>query len=410
MAVVFARSNNAIDDEFIDDEGTLQFPALPIGDGEPGDESLPPEDGLEYLRRVRKQQQELPAVVRAHHIDPERVGPLSKAATQPMTPDAAPKGSTLAALAAVAAASPPRPPAALRPRKAWQKQLLDEFGTLREQVQRQLGNVASRGAPSASALPDPADTLGWVHWCEGRSGSVRTPSLTLLAQVDQARAIGLLRGVQLALERAASSAAGNDGVGEDEEEEDEGAGLVVTDAPSAALGGWAFAALARIDPHQLDADACATIRGVFSACLRLRNRLAEDLQKVASRADDLSNGKAKTPLKKGDNIVVVDGEHAKRCGVVSAMDPDGDMYVRLKEGPKQPVVLPRASVRRVEDATEAAGGGGDGDAPPSLEVARRHVSVELEGKGRVAALNVLITIAGGFFHQAPREEWEGGGG
>ena len=48
-----------------------------------------------------------------------------------------------------------------------------------------------------------------------------------------------------------------------------------------------------------------------------------------------SNGKAKTPLKKGDNIVVVDGEHAKRCGVVSAMDPDGDMYVRLKEGPKQ---------------------------------------------------------------------------
>jgi len=90
------------------------------------------------------------------------------------------------------------------------------------------------------------------------------------------------------------------------------------------------------------------------------------------------------------------------------------MYVRLKEGPKQPVVLPRASVRRVEDATEAAeqarGGGGDGDAPPSLEVARRHVSVELEGKGRVAALNVLITIAGGFFHQAPREEWEGGGG
>ena len=315
--------------------------------------------------------------------------------------------------------SPPLPPprrrglgGRLRPRKAWQKQLLDEFGTLREQVQRQLGNVASRGAPSASALPDPADTLGWVHWCEGRSGSVRTPSLTLLAKVDQARAIGLLRGVQLALERAASSAAGNDGVGEDEEEEDEGAGLVVTDAPSAALGGWAFAALARIDPHQLDADACATIRGVFSACLRLRNRLAEDLQKVASRADDLSHGKAKTPLKKGDNIVVVDGEHAKRCGVVSAMDPDGDMYVRLKEGPKQPVVLPRASVRRVEDAGRQQSKRevvvGDGDAPPSLEVARRHVSVELEGKGRVAALNVLITIAGGFFHQAPREEWEGG--
>ena len=43
-------------------------------------------------------------------------------------------------------------------------------------------------------------------------------------------------------------------------------------------------------------------------------------------------------------------------------------------------------MRRVEDATEAAGGGGDGDAPPILEVARRHVSVELEGKGRVAAL------------------------
>ena len=55
MSVVYARSNNALDDEFIDDEGTLQFPALPIGDGEPGDESLPPGDGLEYLRRVRKQ-------------------------------------------------------------------------------------------------------------------------------------------------------------------------------------------------------------------------------------------------------------------------------------------------------------------------------------------------------------------
>ena len=31
MSIVFARSNNALDDEFIDDEGTLPFHSLSIG-------------------------------------------------------------------------------------------------------------------------------------------------------------------------------------------------------------------------------------------------------------------------------------------------------------------------------------------------------------------------------------------
>ena len=55
--VVFKRP--AEEEEESEDEGTLQRRAFPLVDGHLGDQSVPPADGAEYLRRVRRQQQEL---------------------------------------------------------------------------------------------------------------------------------------------------------------------------------------------------------------------------------------------------------------------------------------------------------------------------------------------------------------
>ena len=115
-----------------------------------------------------------------------------------------------------------------------------------------------------------------------------SPSLAALRELDLPRAVGLLRSAQHTLERAGDA------------------------APSDALAGWGFAALARLDRHQMDPDACATVRGLVTASVALRARIAD--------------------------AAAEDEDHARR----------------------------------------------------------------------VAALSVILTIAGGYFRQAPAEEWEGG--
>ena len=51
------------------------------------------------------------------------------------------------------------------------------------------------------------------------------------------------------------------------------------------------------------------------------------------------------PLRKGDGCVVIGGEHAGCTGEVSAVDADGNIYVRLAKSQLR-VVLPQAQVRR----------------------------------------------------------------
>jgi len=61
MPILFCRA----DDEDADDDDTLPRPALPVPDGPAVvDESIPPADGLDYLKRVRAQAGTLPDVMR----------------------------------------------------------------------------------------------------------------------------------------------------------------------------------------------------------------------------------------------------------------------------------------------------------------------------------------------------------
>ena len=73
-AIVYSRAAapGGGDEGGDEEDGAQQRPAFLVTDGEPGDESVPPGDGLEYLRRVRRQEQGLPTVLRAQ-IDPERI-------------------------------------------------------------------------------------------------------------------------------------------------------------------------------------------------------------------------------------------------------------------------------------------------------------------------------------------------
>ena len=317
--VVFKRPAEEEEEES-EDEGTLQRRAFPLVDGHLGDQSVPPADGAEYLRRVRRQQQELPAVVSAQ-IEPERLRKAEKASsTRRVPPGPAVKGSMLAALAAAATPPPPPPPATLRPRVAWQRRLLSDFA----QLQRRWARSAPPPSANTMTLPDVADANGWEYWCLGaKAGSVREASVSTLQLLDQPRALGLLRGLLRALERAASADGEDEAEGGEDEggEGGEGEGRTAKGGagglprqPISALGQWAFAALARLDRNQLDADGCATVRRVYVTSVALRGQLA----------------------------------------------------------------------------------------------AESSVADEEETQRRAAVLNTLITIAGGHFEQAPREEWEGG--
>ena len=114
------------------------------------------------------------------------------------------------------------------------------------------------------------------------------------------------------------------------------------------LGRWAFAALSRIDTSASDADTSATIRSLYVACTAMRQRLAGCCSD-GGRGDGrdwspTACGSATSPLACG----------SATSGTATAL----------------------------------------GDLPLGLQ-------------RRVASLNVLITITGGCFHQAPREEWQG---
>ena len=81
MALVYAAAADA-------DDERLQQPAFPLGDDaeEPSDaasQAAPPADGLEYLRRVRRQARQLPDVVRAEPPPPED-GPRPHPAAAPI--------------------------------------------------------------------------------------------------------------------------------------------------------------------------------------------------------------------------------------------------------------------------------------------------------------------------------------
>ena len=145
-----------------DEEETFMRPALAVH-GDPVDEDSPPCDGLEYLRRVRKEATALPAIVTAK-IEPVALRKRRPARSVGITPalrstgsfralrcpalpsNVAPLPLLQARLRAAetrmaertahpvleAAASLEAPPPALLPKKQWQLRVLSEFAAVRQ--------------------------------------------------------------------------------------------------------------------------------------------------------------------------------------------------------------------------------------------------------------------------------------
>ena len=142
-----------------------------------GDETSPPCDGMEYLRRVRKEAGQLPGVVRAATIDPGR------------------PGTEREGVCARFDALPP-PPRSLRTDPAWDREVIAAFERTRLRVQR----AAAVPRSPAPALPHAADTNGWEAFCLGKSSSAsgaghpgNPPLVSTVASLDQCAAAAVLQ-------------------------------------------------------------------------------------------------------------------------------------------------------------------------------------------------------------------------
>ena len=138
-------SRRAGDDS--DEEDNILRPALAVH-GDPTDEDSPPSDGLEYLRRVKKEASALPNVVSAA-IEPARLraaeARLASRSSDPAT--------------SITASLPPAP-SALLPSRQWQLQVLSDFTAMRLRLQRQ----ARLKSPPHLELPASHDATGWARF------------------------------------------------------------------------------------------------------------------------------------------------------------------------------------------------------------------------------------------------------
>jgi|LauGreDrversion4_1035100.scaffolds.fasta_scaffold32269_2 survival of motor neuron protein-interacting protein 1 len=363
MPILFYRA----DDEEADDDDTLPRPALPVPDGPAVvDESIPPADGLDYLKRVRAQAGTLPDVMRIPR-DQQRQWKQDSGASRNPGSNSSHRQSLIAALEAAASAPLAPPPPSLRPRAAFQEQLLADVAEVRTRLLQLLPGHKGAKPPAAASWPDASDTAAWVAWSLGAAsagagskgsggggdghggrggGSGRAwarpaasawpeaqlPTPQRLAALNTSRAIGLLRGLLVALdaERATLPPPLNNPLPPTASSAEPAvpapwaAALVEAEvAPSEPLARWAFAALMRLENAYHDADTGAAVRALYTSCSAVRAELGAAL---------LANGGA----------------------AASAWS-----------------ALPAPAARRV------------------------------------ARLNVLITLSGGLFGQAPRDEWMG---
>ena len=250
-----AAAGSDDDDDY--DPDPAGRPAFAVA-GEPtADPRVPPSDGLEYLRRVRKEASALPAVTTraaATSSTPPRPSPASRFALPPPLP-------------------PPSPGA--RPTAEWAAACAADF----ERLRRQLRTCRDASAPPAAMrLPHAADTDAWEVFCLGSrardddgggataSSAGRPPLLSTLLALDQRDAAAVLQVLVGRLER------------------DESGG------PTAEHGRWLFALMARLE-REVSADAAATLRALVRACAVRRAdpslRAALDASGGATRAEAL---------------------------------------------------------------------------------------------------------------------------
>jgi survival of motor neuron protein-interacting protein 1 len=235
------------DDDDVDLD--LQRPALPIGDYDAPDtnSSAPPADGLEYLRRVRREARDLPAVIR-------KPAPLC----------AEVEGSPCSALLRPL----PRAQKKWIPEESWEEEIISEFSHLAGRLRSATagGRMDTGGAASAAALPAPADSAAWEAFC---LGSARTgvpghpPLVSLIRRLEQRAALGVLQALHARMESDAHL--------------------------SPQLARWIYALLLRLE-RALPADGAATLRALLRTCAELRSRLGctpivtedEDVQSAAA--------------------------------------------------------------------------------------------------------------------------------
>jgi hypothetical protein len=484
-AVVFRRDardgvpSEAAQDGDESEDDLLQRPALPVS-GQPTNESTPPSDGLEYLRRVRKQANSLPTVVQAR-IEPEQMshrdGRSLTARAAPATPRS---NSMLAALNSAAASEPmPPPPPPLRPHFAWQQELLEEFIELRVELSHQRQRSHARSRYAATPFPEPTDAAGWAAFCLGtarrpkpklapqatespeapepaeakveavpeeppRGAHVFPPSMgSLVAMISPApaatcrapstaptppspRSVSSVGWTQGARESAAhvphadtpKGAASRAWGGGDAppmpqlQSASEGS---ATDGEGKWTGGHAptVALLVALDQRR----AAGVLRGLLRA-LELDAGLADAAESDEVRAEAADGGadaaeEPASPMQHRARLAAMEARHAAwaaREGASSASKGlPNDAFGRWAY----------AAMARVDASLDA-------DLCATIrslylnciqlraKLAERHGDgggqLELLGDDamrRVAALNIVITLCGGYFNQGPRDEWQG---
>lgn len=204
-----------------DEEGEelLARPALAV-EGEASNEHQPPADGHEYLRRVRKQALGIPDVVTAQ-IDPSRLRAAEERSAARL------QRSVLNEQAM----SLPPPPSVVRPSRAWQLKLLDDFRVTRDKLERCVHQIQCVEEAQSGLLPNANERAAWATFLNLRSLSknalddagaesdengcdeagassismgkgaeideehdaIRPPLMSLVAQFDQQRAAALLK-------------------------------------------------------------------------------------------------------------------------------------------------------------------------------------------------------------------------
>ena len=153
--ILFKRGPAAQSDDADDTGDQILRPAFAVS-GEPTNEHAPPCDGFEYLRRVRKESNAMPAIVRA--------------SVEPPSPASATTGPRTDA-ADGAGRQPPLPepvlqPASLHPSREWQRRLLDDFGRLRAQLPPLRARARASGAASSWPMLPQRDA-DWHVLCFG---------------------------------------------------------------------------------------------------------------------------------------------------------------------------------------------------------------------------------------------------
>lgn len=150
-----------------DDDGySMQVGCLPIGEiSEEIDESVPPMDGLEYLRRVAHQRKyKCPKTVVAKNRD-EIMGSGTSCIPQ------LPKRFL---------------PEDKVPSEIWRKSTLARFQELRQVIEEARPSRSARLPPLPEGVPNNRDKVGWKVFCfGGKKKSAQQPDYSILKGLDQ---------------------------------------------------------------------------------------------------------------------------------------------------------------------------------------------------------------------------------